>query len=198
VGLPSRTLRCVPHAQEDGSVALNNHMTFTVLWDREPTAGRTRIVGFEVEPSSVKHRYEGAWNITGATPSHMPRTHISLELIWHRPSVQSSAILTRFRAADVLPQPNPCTTCRSELVKAMACTWSIACGADRCGAADPADVRSERWQAYDGGRATTACAMGRGGHVHLRCPVPGALDRLWADPAACLTPVMHRTAVSFW
>ncbi|KAI8477092.1 MAG: hypothetical protein J3K34DRAFT_170756 [Monoraphidium minutum] len=53
-------------AQLDGkdkpSYFLHNHLRFTVLYNRDASTDLARIVGFEVEPFSVKHEYDGAWN----------------------------------------------------------------------------------------------------------------------------------------
>ena len=38
---------------------LHNHLRFTVLFNTNPETDLSRIVGFEVEPFSAKHRYEG-------------------------------------------------------------------------------------------------------------------------------------------
>ena len=50
---------------------LNNHLRFTILYHRDLETDLARIVGFEVEPFSVKHSYEGTWDATGL-PSAMP------------------------------------------------------------------------------------------------------------------------------
>lgn len=39
-----------------------NHLSFTVKYHQDKETGATRIVGFEVEPFSVKHAYEGEWS----------------------------------------------------------------------------------------------------------------------------------------
>lgn len=39
-----------------------NHLSFTVKYHQDKETGATRIVGFEVEPFSVKHAYEGKWS----------------------------------------------------------------------------------------------------------------------------------------
>ena len=44
---------------------LNNHLRFTILYHRDLETDLARIVGFEVEPFSVKHSYEGTWDTTG-------------------------------------------------------------------------------------------------------------------------------------
>lgn len=41
---------------------LNNHLRFTVLYHEDAAAGAARIVGFEVEPSSVAHAHAGEWD----------------------------------------------------------------------------------------------------------------------------------------
>lgn len=50
------------HAQEDGKLHIHNHLRFTILYHRDPDTDMSRIVGFEVEPFSVKHKYDGKWN----------------------------------------------------------------------------------------------------------------------------------------
>ncbi|KFM24664.1 Transmembrane 9 superfamily member 4 [Auxenochlorella protothecoides] len=47
--------------EADGSVILNNHLSFTILYHSDPASGTARIVGFEVVPQSVHHKYEGKW-----------------------------------------------------------------------------------------------------------------------------------------
>lgn len=47
---------------EGGKVYINNHLHFTILYHREATTDLARIVGFEVEPFSVAHKYEGSWS----------------------------------------------------------------------------------------------------------------------------------------
>ena len=49
-------------AQEDGKLHIHNHLRFTILYHRDPETDLSRIVGFEVEPFSVKHKYDGKWN----------------------------------------------------------------------------------------------------------------------------------------
>jgi hypothetical protein len=41
---------------------LHNHARFTILYNRDPETDLSRIVGFEVEPASVKHRYKNRWD----------------------------------------------------------------------------------------------------------------------------------------
>ena len=40
---------------------LNNHLRFTILYHKNAETDLSRIVGFEVEPFSVKHTYDGEW-----------------------------------------------------------------------------------------------------------------------------------------
>lgn len=44
-----------------GKTILNNHLHFTILYHRDASTDLARIVGFEVEPYSVAHKYEGKW-----------------------------------------------------------------------------------------------------------------------------------------
>ena len=39
-----------------------NHLRFTILYHRDVDTDLSRIVGFEVEPFSVKHTYDGTWD----------------------------------------------------------------------------------------------------------------------------------------
>ena len=48
--------------QEDGKFYLNNHLRFLILYHRDVETDLARIVGFEVEPFSVKHKYDGKWD----------------------------------------------------------------------------------------------------------------------------------------
>lgn len=41
---------------------LHNHLRYTILYHKDAETDLARIVGFEVEPFSVKHTYEGAWD----------------------------------------------------------------------------------------------------------------------------------------
>ncbi|CAI9298288.1 unnamed protein product [Lactuca saligna] len=41
---------------------INNHLTFTVKFHKDPEFEYARIVGFEVKPFSVKHQYDGEWS----------------------------------------------------------------------------------------------------------------------------------------
>lgn len=47
-------------------VFINNHLRFTVLHNYNAETDRSRIVGFEVEEYSVKHRYEGVFPPEGS------------------------------------------------------------------------------------------------------------------------------------
>ena len=40
---------------------LFNHIEFIIQYNEEVPGGPVRVVGFEVEPFSVKHTYEGKW-----------------------------------------------------------------------------------------------------------------------------------------
>lgn len=44
---------------------LNNHLRFTILYHRDEETDLSRIVGFEVEPFTVAHSYEGDWEAGG-------------------------------------------------------------------------------------------------------------------------------------
>ena len=41
---------------------LHNHLRFTILYHKDAQTDLSRIVGFEVEPFSVKHDYEAPWD----------------------------------------------------------------------------------------------------------------------------------------
>lgn len=43
---------------------LHNHLRFTILYHKDVHTDLARIVGFEVEPFSVKHEYEAPWDKT--------------------------------------------------------------------------------------------------------------------------------------
>eukprot|EP00892_Ulva_mutabilis_P011238 jgi/Ulvmu1/8487/UM044_0021.1 len=55
-------------------VFINNHLRFTVLHNYNPETDLSRIVGFEVEEYSVKHRYEGAFPPEGTDAQAPPLT----------------------------------------------------------------------------------------------------------------------------
>ncbi|KAH6801511.1 transmembrane nine 7 [Perilla frutescens var. hirtella] len=46
---------------------LNNHLSFTVMYHRDPETDSARIVGFEVAPSSIKHDFEWDGNMKAST-----------------------------------------------------------------------------------------------------------------------------------
>jgi len=46
---------------KEGASYLNNHLLITVKYHRDESFEGSRIVGFEVEPSSIKHTYSGTW-----------------------------------------------------------------------------------------------------------------------------------------
>ena len=48
--------------QDDGTLSLHNHLRFTILYHRDADTDLSRIVGFEVKPFSVQHKYDGSWN----------------------------------------------------------------------------------------------------------------------------------------
>lgn len=48
--------------QEDSRAFLHNHLRFTILYHGDAETGLARIVGFEVEPFSVKHKFDGKWD----------------------------------------------------------------------------------------------------------------------------------------
>ena len=47
---------------DSGKVYINNHLHFTILYHRDDITDLARIVGFEVEPYSVAHVYDGKWD----------------------------------------------------------------------------------------------------------------------------------------
>ncbi len=48
--------------QDDGKLSLHNHLRFTILYHRDVETDSSRIVGFEVKPFSIQHKYDGTWN----------------------------------------------------------------------------------------------------------------------------------------
>lgn len=54
-------------SQSEVKFFLHNHLRFTILYHKDATTDLARIVGFEVEPFSVKHDYEPPWD--KATPT---------------------------------------------------------------------------------------------------------------------------------
>ena len=60
--------RCVPcrcRPQDKGHAYLNNHLHFTILYHKDAETDLARIVGFEVEPYSIAHKYNGKWGEGG-------------------------------------------------------------------------------------------------------------------------------------
>jgi transmembrane 9 superfamily protein 2/4 len=53
--------------QEKDHAYLNNHLSFTILYHKDAETDLARIVGFEVEPYSVQHKYKGEWEADGST-----------------------------------------------------------------------------------------------------------------------------------
>lgn len=50
-------------ADQDEPLYINNHLRFKILYHNEDDESLgSRIVGFEVEPFSIKHEYEGTWD----------------------------------------------------------------------------------------------------------------------------------------
>ncbi|XP_057959932.1 transmembrane 9 superfamily member 9-like [Malania oleifera] len=47
---------------KDEKFFIHNHLTFTVKYHNDQQTDSARIVGFEVQPFSVKHEYDGKWN----------------------------------------------------------------------------------------------------------------------------------------
>lgn len=54
--------------EEEPKVHLHNHLRFNILVNLNKVTQMARIVGFEVEPFSVRHRYEGEWPAEGPAP----------------------------------------------------------------------------------------------------------------------------------
>ena len=48
--------------QKDFKYFLNNHLRFTILFNKDANTELSRVVGFEVEAFSVKHEYEAPWD----------------------------------------------------------------------------------------------------------------------------------------
>eukprot|EP00850_Spirogloea_muscicola_P006427 SM000030S11436 [mRNA] locus=s30:626081:628979:- [translate_table: standard] len=46
----------------EGTYAIHNHLSFTVLIHKDPNTETSRIVGFEVKPVSIKHTYDGVFD----------------------------------------------------------------------------------------------------------------------------------------
>ncbi|CAD6223867.1 unnamed protein product [Miscanthus lutarioriparius] len=47
---------------KDEKYFIHNHLSFTVKYHRDDNSGLSRIVGFEVNPHSVKHQVDDKWN----------------------------------------------------------------------------------------------------------------------------------------
>ncbi len=52
----------VAQGQQEVKFFLHNHLRFTILYHKDAQTDLARIVGFEVEPFSVKHDYEAPWD----------------------------------------------------------------------------------------------------------------------------------------
>ena len=61
-GFAIRNLGMCLALQDDGKLSLHNHLRFTILYHRDIETDLSRIVGFEVKPFSVQHKYDGTWN----------------------------------------------------------------------------------------------------------------------------------------
>lgn len=48
--------------EDESTYYLNNHARFTILYNLDEKTDLSRIVGFEVEPTSVKHQYKNRWD----------------------------------------------------------------------------------------------------------------------------------------
>lgn len=59
----------VGFTSEDGRTFLHNHLRFTLLYHQQAEDDLARIVGFEVDPFSVHHKYEGKWDDERSTPT---------------------------------------------------------------------------------------------------------------------------------
>lgn len=59
--LPSRSPD-VSQGHSEVKYFLHNHLRFTILFHKDAQTDLARIVGFEVEPFSVKHEYEAPWD----------------------------------------------------------------------------------------------------------------------------------------
>lgn len=70
-----RPASCAQH-QVDVKHFLHNHLRFSILYHKDAQTDLARIVGFEVEPFSVKHEYEPPWDakspvLTTCAPGRM-------------------------------------------------------------------------------------------------------------------------------
>ncbi len=57
----------VLQGQPEVKFFLHNHLRFTILYHKDEITDLARIVGFEVEPFSVKHSYEAPWDKVSPT-----------------------------------------------------------------------------------------------------------------------------------
>ncbi|KAI3512539.1 hypothetical protein L1887_19855 [Cichorium endivia] len=46
------------YMSEDAKYFINNHLSFRVMYQKDPENNSARIVGFEVTPTSIKHEYK--------------------------------------------------------------------------------------------------------------------------------------------
>eukprot|EP00983_Pelagomonas_calceolata_P083324 1156138-Pelagomonas_calceolata.AAC.14 len=58
---------CALQGQPEVKFFLHNHLRFTILYHKDEITDLARIVGFEVEPFSVKHTYETPWDKVSPT-----------------------------------------------------------------------------------------------------------------------------------
>jgi transmembrane 9 superfamily member 2/4 len=70
-------------AAQEAKVHLHNHLRFTILVNLNKANQLARIVGFEVEPFSVKHRYDGEWPATGPLPPLLTCNPQRMEFVRH-------------------------------------------------------------------------------------------------------------------
>ena len=52
----------ITEGKSGDGIFINNHLRYTILYHRDPETDLSRIVGFEVEPFSVKHTFDGDWD----------------------------------------------------------------------------------------------------------------------------------------
>ncbi|CAA6661673.1 unnamed protein product [Spirodela intermedia] len=86
---------------------IHNHLSFLVKYHKDAESDLARIVGFEVNPFSVKHEYEGEWNgnktrLTTCDP-HLKRSVVNSENP-HEVEANSEIIFTfdvEFKESDV-------------------------------------------------------------------------------------------------
>eukprot|EP00808_Paulinella_micropora_P022196 g15997.t1 len=103
----------------DADVAyINNHVRLTVFYHQDPSSFEgSRVVGFEVDPYSIKHEVENNWNIeTGGTPvlSTCPTSRLNTEFASFAPQpvsgpsvrISLDGKITIFWTYDVLWEPS--------------------------------------------------------------------------------------------